>query len=197
MHTTTVPMLKITILDSARELRLRLEGKLSGPWVGELRLCWQTASSTTAGRNTVTDLREVDFVDPEGQRLLADMHRAGVSFDAASPLIRTMLNEIVRDPQTFDLNPGHSPLFQEFQDRAAKASLKSVLLHSDDPLNIRSQGAQQVRVQWLDEPGIHYCGFNSPAVKLGSSLHGCLYRGTDGQDGQISPFPQDFCLPNG
>jgi len=94
-------MLKITILDSARELRLRLEGKLSGPWVGELRLCWQTASSTTAGRKTVTDLREVDFVDPEGQRLLADMHRAGVSFDAASPLIRTMLDEIVR------LKPGH------------------------------------------------------------------------------------------
>lgn len=89
-------MLKITILDSASELRLRLEGKLSGPWVSELRQCWQTASSTTAGRNTVADLREVDFVDPEGQQLLVEMHRAGVRLQAVTPLIRTLVEEINR-----------------------------------------------------------------------------------------------------
>src|SRR5690349_12989903 len=30
-------MLKITIHDSAAELRIRLEGRLNGPWVNELR----------------------------------------------------------------------------------------------------------------------------------------------------------------
>jgi hypothetical protein len=89
-------MLKITILDSASELRFRLEGKLSGPWVSELRQCWQTASSTTAGRGTVADLREVDFVDPAGQQLLTDMHQAGVRLQAVTPLIRTLVDEIVR-----------------------------------------------------------------------------------------------------
>ena len=89
-----VPMLKITILDSARELRFRLEGKLSGPWVAELRQCWQTAASTTAGRATVADLREVDFVDPDGQRLLCEMHRAGVGLQAVTPLIRGLVEEI-------------------------------------------------------------------------------------------------------
>ncbi len=89
-------MLKITILDSASELRFRLEGKLSGPWVSELRQCWQTASSTTAGRNTVADLREIDFVDPEGQQLLVEMHRAGVRLQAVTPLIRTLVDEINR-----------------------------------------------------------------------------------------------------
>jgi hypothetical protein len=90
-------MLKITILDSAAELRFRLEGKLSGPWVTELRQCWQTAASTTAGgRGTVADLREVDFVDPAGQQLLLDMHRAGVRLQAATPLIRTLCDEINR-----------------------------------------------------------------------------------------------------
>ena len=43
------------------------KGKLSGPWVGELRQCWKTASSTTQGRRTVLDLRDVDFVDPAGE----------------------------------------------------------------------------------------------------------------------------------
>lgn len=89
-------MLKITILDSASELRFRLEGKLSGPWVSELRQCWQTASSTTAGRSTVADLREVDFVDSDGQHLLADMHRAGVRLHAVTPLIRTLVDEACR-----------------------------------------------------------------------------------------------------
>jgi anti-anti-sigma regulatory factor len=89
-------MLKITILDSASELRFRLEGKLSGPWVSELRQCWQTAASTTTGRGTVADLREVDFVDPDGQQLLCDMHHAGVRLQAVTPLIRNLVEEICR-----------------------------------------------------------------------------------------------------
>jgi hypothetical protein len=89
-------MLKITILDSAGELRFRLEGKLSGPWVSELRQCWQTASSTTAGRSTVADLRDVDFVDPAGQQLLSEMQGSGVRLVASTPLIRTLVEEINR-----------------------------------------------------------------------------------------------------
>lgn len=87
-------MLKITIQDRAEELRLRLEGRLSGAWVNELRQCWQTAASTTEFRATVLDLREVDFVDPDGQALLADMHRRGVRLEACSPLIQHLVEEI-------------------------------------------------------------------------------------------------------
>ena len=86
-------MLRITIHDSARELRIKLEGKLSGPWVEELRQCWRTASSTTAGRTSSVDLSEVDFVDAAGQSLLAEMHRQGVRLDAATPLIQALVEE--------------------------------------------------------------------------------------------------------
>jgi hypothetical protein len=89
-------MLKITLLDSSSELRFRLEGKLAGPWVTELRQCWQTASSTTAGRQTVVDLRDVDFVDGDGQGLLGEMHGYGVQLHANTPLIRSLLDEICR-----------------------------------------------------------------------------------------------------
>lgn len=89
-------MLRITIHDSARELRIKLEGKLSGPWVEELRQCWRTASSTTAGRTTSLDLSEVDFVDADGQSLLSDMHLQGVRVDAATPLIRALVDEGIR-----------------------------------------------------------------------------------------------------
>jgi ABC-type transporter Mla MlaB component len=70
-------MLKITLHDSAREFRLKLEGRLSGPWVKELEQCWKTASSTTQDRKTVVDLGEVDFVDPAGETLLAQPARPG------------------------------------------------------------------------------------------------------------------------
>ena len=93
VHFSPLGMLRITIHDSARELRIKLEGKLSGPWVDELRQCWRTASSTTAGRTTSLDLSEVDFVDAEGQSLLSDMHRQGVRLDAATPLIQALVEE--------------------------------------------------------------------------------------------------------
>lgn len=90
-------MLKITLHDSAEEFRFRLEGKLSGPWVGELRQCWQTASSTTGGRRTVCDLREVDFVDPAGGALLCDMTRAGVAMQVSTPFMQGIVDEVARE----------------------------------------------------------------------------------------------------
>ncbi len=91
-------MLKITLHDSARELQLKLEGRLSGLWVHELEQCWQTASSTTQGRKTVVDLGEVDFVDPAGESLLARMHTQGVELVAVTPLIRAVLREVCHAP---------------------------------------------------------------------------------------------------
>jgi ABC-type transporter Mla MlaB component len=94
----TVPavMLKITLHDSAGELRFRLEGRLSGAWVGELRQCWQTAQSTIRSRRTTVDLKEVDYVDADGQSLLTDMYQHGVVLKADTPLIRELVQEIER-----------------------------------------------------------------------------------------------------
>ena len=90
-------MLKITLHDSARELRFKLEGKLTGLWVAELRQCWRTAASTTSGRRTVLDLDEVDFVCSEGQSLIAEMHTEGVRLMAATPVPRAVVEEIRRN----------------------------------------------------------------------------------------------------
>jgi hypothetical protein len=89
-------MLKITLHDTASEFRLKLEGRLAGLWVRELGQCWHTAESTTEGRKTVVDLREVDFVDEDGVSLLGEMGRAGVKFQAETPLIKEVVARCVR-----------------------------------------------------------------------------------------------------
>jgi ABC-type transporter Mla MlaB component len=89
-------MLKITLHDSADEICFRLEGRLSGPWVDELRQCWRTAQSTTRTRRTTLDLREVDYVDAGGCSLLQDMRGAGVELKAVTPLICELVQEVER-----------------------------------------------------------------------------------------------------
>ncbi len=64
-------MLRITLHDSSTGFRLRLEGRLAGPWVREVELCWQTAQPVIRNRALIVDLRDVDFVDAAGEELLA------------------------------------------------------------------------------------------------------------------------------
>src|ERR1017187_41000 len=76
-------MLKITLHDSAREFRLKLEGRLSGPWVNELEQCWKTASSTAPLRpdptraryETLLEVAESIAVHHQLSTLFADLSR--------------------------------------------------------------------------------------------------------------------------
>ncbi len=87
-------MLRITILDSSREFRLRLEGRLAGPWVEELEMCWVTAQSTVSNREVAIDLRDVDYIDDAGERLLASMHRHGARLLGVRPMTAHLIGEI-------------------------------------------------------------------------------------------------------
>ena len=107
-------MLKITLHDSSGELRFRLEGRLSGAWVAEFRQCWQTAQSTVRNRRTVVDLREVDYVDADGDALLRSMYREGVNLQAHTPLIRELVREIERQERCGRVEGVPDPRSDEF-----------------------------------------------------------------------------------
>ena len=115
-------MLKITIHDNAQELRLKLEGRLSGLWVNELRQCWLTAKSTTAGRRTVLELDEVDFVCPEGESLLAEMHGEGVRLEADTPVPSAVIEGIRRGSRCDTVEEKPAPASNVFFHRSAKRS---------------------------------------------------------------------------
>lgn len=87
-------MLRITIADEAQAVRIKLEGKLTGPWVTELERCWCTVAPLVRQRQVVIDLTELDFVDSAGKCLLALLHTRGGRFLATTLTMRELVEEI-------------------------------------------------------------------------------------------------------
>ncbi len=69
-------------------------GQLAGPWVQELRSCWQRARRAAAASSAVVDLSDVTFVDENGERLLAEMRSRGVEFIATGVETKHLLQNL-------------------------------------------------------------------------------------------------------
>jgi ABC-type transporter Mla MlaB component len=71
---------------------LKLEGKLSGPWVDELKNCWKIIAHRTNRKGIKVDLQGVSYLDNGGRDLLLRMEREGASLVECSDFIRQLLN---------------------------------------------------------------------------------------------------------
>jgi hypothetical protein len=69
-------------------------GQLAGPWVQELRSCWERARRTPAGAGSVVNLSDVTFIDEEGEKLLSEMRSAGVEFVATGVDTKHLLDNL-------------------------------------------------------------------------------------------------------
>ena len=74
---------------------LTLEGKVTGPWVGELERAWNSIGAREA---VSVDLRQVSFVDASGKGLLEQMWHAGADFVTDSPLMKQVIEEVTGRP---------------------------------------------------------------------------------------------------
>ena len=75
-------MLKIESINTADgPPKLRVEGRVIGPWVVELRRACEQALDEGAG--LALDLSEVVFVDPAGLELLCGLGRRGVALECS------------------------------------------------------------------------------------------------------------------
>ena len=93
-------MLRITVLEEGTEIRFVVEGKLVGPWVWELRKCWETGGRTQE-RRTVIDLAGVTHVDLHGKTLLTEMHLEGTQLLASGVMTRAIVEGIQRTNSCF------------------------------------------------------------------------------------------------
>ena len=88
-------MLKITQQrdETLKSISFKLEGRLAGPWVEELKACWRRTTADPGSR-AVVDLTGVTFVDADGKALLTKMWQQGAELRAAGCLTRCIVDEI-------------------------------------------------------------------------------------------------------
>lgn len=88
-------MLKITIQTGAAGSVFELEGKLAGPWVEELKGCWNRVVS--ANQPITVNLKAVSFIDADGKELLAQMHHGGAAIAAEGCMTKAIVEEIQKE----------------------------------------------------------------------------------------------------
>jgi hypothetical protein len=86
-------MLKITTHVSGDSARITLEGRLAGPWIGELERTWREAEQSVEGLHIIVDLTGVTFVEQEGKALLTRMCQAGAEFIATGCCMRSIVED--------------------------------------------------------------------------------------------------------
>lgn len=87
-------MLRITITEAPSEQRWTLQGRLIGPWIGELEASWKESRSRRDAMRYVVDLTDVTLIDERGEKLLEAMKRAGAEFIACGVYIKHVLEVI-------------------------------------------------------------------------------------------------------
>ena len=87
-------MLKITITETATDRRWIVQGRLVGPWVGELRRTWKRAHGSQDKRACIVDLHDVTFIDKSGERLLRAMSKKGAQLFARGLYIKHVLEQV-------------------------------------------------------------------------------------------------------
>ena len=87
-------MLRISYSDAGAQQRWNLCGRLAGPWVNELRACWQYGRRLAPRMPGVVDLSDVTFIDEAGENLLSEMKSAGVTFVAAGVETKHLLENL-------------------------------------------------------------------------------------------------------
>jgi anti-anti-sigma regulatory factor len=87
-------MLRINFAQSDTEQRWTLCGQLAGPWVAELRACWEHGCAIANGARPVVDLSDVTFIDESGEKLLSEIREGGAKFVAAGIETKHLLDNL-------------------------------------------------------------------------------------------------------
>jgi len=90
-------MLRITAITEKGRTVVKVEGKLVGPWVEELRRCWTLATDGSHNQPIQIDLTDVIFVDSLGKELIREMCFKGAELEVSGPLMCSMVDEMRAD----------------------------------------------------------------------------------------------------
>jgi hypothetical protein len=100
--------MRVTILQiDGQHVTLKIEGKLAGPQVPELRRAWQDLAPSIGEKGLQIDLRGTTHVDETGRDLLAKIHaQTGADFVADTPLTKYFAQEAKHPIRTMTESSG-------------------------------------------------------------------------------------------
>ena len=85
-------MLRISEIGGSNgDMLLKLEGRIVGPWIGEL--AGASGRILDAGRTLKLDLAGVSYVDREGLKLLLTLEDRSVTLEGMTPFVAEELRE--------------------------------------------------------------------------------------------------------
>lgn len=87
--------LRITIQDRAETLEITLEGRVAGPWAGELDRVWLEAAPRLQSKKLVIDLHNVTYADANGKQVLRDIYaQTHAELVATTPWTQFLAEEV-------------------------------------------------------------------------------------------------------
>jgi outer membrane protein len=103
-------MMKATVLQEGKQVTVKVEGRLTGPWVEELARSWSQASAIGGPEAVSIELAGVSFIDEAGKELLRRICGAGTRLEAAGCLTRAIVDEVAGKRPAAHRRPGAKDL---------------------------------------------------------------------------------------
>jgi hypothetical protein len=87
--------LKITIQEQGQTIEIKLEGRVVGPWVPELRRVWAETAAQLGTKTLSIDIQQVTYADAGGKEALRDIYaHTHATLIANSPWAEYLAEEI-------------------------------------------------------------------------------------------------------
>ena len=95
--------MKISLIDSPRQRRVIVEGKLVAPWTAELRNACHEARADLRGRELVIEMNHLTTISQEGENVILELLNGGIRFRCHGVFTKHVVKELTRRASR---NPG-------------------------------------------------------------------------------------------
>ena len=89
-------MIKISLIDSAKQRRVIVEGKLLAPWAAELRNACEEARADLLGRDLVIEMKHLTTISQEGENVILELINGGFKFRCCGVFTKHVLKQLTR-----------------------------------------------------------------------------------------------------
>ena len=89
-------MPRISVRGNGEAVTLNIAGVLIGPWVDELKRCWQMVQTARKGRSLRIDVSAVTNVSPDARKFLSQIEREGATFVTHAEPSNAFVDELTR-----------------------------------------------------------------------------------------------------